>query len=96
LASQPGQNFKLRYTGPNPAKGRIKVFLGNDPWAIHSEILWHGSLLKYLSSHMAKDQVKDLFGAAFIRPEVQGKSPLPGCLHTAVLGYPCLATCQLI
>ena len=77
LSSQPGQNFRLRFTGPNPAKGRIKVVLGNDPWAIRSEILWHGILLTYLSSHMAKAQVKDLLGLLLSGQKYKGNPLYP-------------------
>jgi len=88
LAGQSGQSFRLRCTGPNPAKGRIKVFLGNDPWAIRSEILWCGSLLKYLSSHMAKAQVKDILGLLLSGQKYKGNSLYPvACarLYLAVL-----------
>jgi len=36
------------------------ALLGNEPWAIHFEILWHEYSLKYLSGHVAKAQGKDL------------------------------------
>jgi len=61
------------------------ALLGNDPRAIHSEILWLECSLKYLSIHVAKAQGKDLLLLFFYPAKVQGKSPFTrflaaGCL----------------
>jgi len=59
LLGQPAQKSRQCISGLNPAQVRNKEILGNDFWAICSEILGHGNSPKYLSSHMAKAQVKD-------------------------------------
>jgi len=95
LLGQPAQKSRQHIRGLNPAKVKNKGILGNDLWAILSEIFWNENSSKYLSSHVLKVEVKDLLelllSSQSVRVIAFSRFMPPGC----TLLFSCLATCQL-